>query len=81
MIIAFTMFAFKRKELRTLWEGKFFDEEFSNKDHITALANTIAEETPQIEQFKQEIGELFLFFEMKEDSELDHNDTSKINND
>lgn len=26
MIITFCLFAFKRKELRTLWEGKFYDE-------------------------------------------------------
>ncbi len=34
MIISFTLFAFKRKELRTLWEGKFFDEEFLDKKDI-----------------------------------------------
>lgn len=45
MIIAFTMFAFKRKELRTLWEGKFFDEEFHNKNEIDALGQRIAEQT------------------------------------
>jgi hypothetical protein len=37
MMLSFTMFAFKRKELRTLWEGKFYDEEFLNKNEIDNL--------------------------------------------
>jgi hypothetical protein len=37
MIIAFTLFAFKRKELRTLWEGKFYDEEFQNQNEIDII--------------------------------------------
>jgi hypothetical protein len=31
MMISLSLFAFKRKELRTLWEGKFYDEEYLNK--------------------------------------------------
>lgn len=42
MMVAFILFAFKRKELRTLWEGKFFDEEFTNKDEIEAIGKRIA---------------------------------------
>lgn len=73
MIVAFTLFAFKRKELRTLWEGKFFDEEFQNKKDIDAIGNTISEERPNEDYFKAQIGEK-LFFEMRDDSELEHSE-------
>jgi hypothetical protein len=71
MIIAFTLFAFKRKELRTLWEGKFFDEQFHNQNEIDAIAHRIAEQT-HTSAIKQhlELGHN-IFFNMEDDSDLD----------
>lgn len=41
MIISFTIFAFKRKELRTIWDGKFYDEQFLDKNQVDNLKEKI----------------------------------------
>lgn len=61
MIIAFTLFAFKRKELRTLWEGKFFDEEFKNKDEIEAVGRAMEMEIVDVDYFGGKLGESLFF--------------------
>jgi hypothetical protein len=62
MMIAFTLFAFKRKELRTLWEGKFFDEEFKNKAEIEAVGRAMEVEIMDVDFFTKKLGEESLFF-------------------
>ena len=41
-LVAF--FAWKRKEIRTLWTGKFYDEEFANKEGLQNINELITEE-------------------------------------
>lgn len=57
MIGSFVLFAFKRKELRTLWEGKFFDIEFVNKESIKEMREDILKEVEMTDKeiFKEEL--------------------------
>lgn len=44
MIILVTLFAYKRRELRTLWDGTFYDEDFANRDGLKDIQDTINKE-------------------------------------
>lgn len=71
MMLSFTMFAFKRKELRTLWEGKFYDEEFLNKNEIDNLGREMAEEKGKVDHFKDGTMLKDLFVTGMEESEAE----------
>jgi hypothetical protein len=39
------IFAYKRKEIRVLWDGKFYDEEFGNRDDLKNTLELVARES------------------------------------
>ncbi len=41
VLVAVSLFAYKRMEIRTLWEGKFFDPEYADKESLKQISATI----------------------------------------
>ena len=68
MMLTFTAFSFKRKELRTLWEGTFFDEEYANKKEVEELEQRVTAEIPDLTDHLSQPG---MFFNPQEDSEFE----------
>ena len=69
MIVSFTIFAFKRKELRTIWDGKFYDEEFMDKNQVDNLKEKIEIELTQVDNSLNKDYQ-DLFFNIQEDSDI-----------
>ena len=47
--------AFNRKELRTIWDGTFYDEEFINKADIEQLEKRLSIEMPEVDLVRKSI--------------------------
>lgn len=35
------IFAYKRREIRTLWDGSFYDEDFANRDGLLEIMEIV----------------------------------------
>jgi hypothetical protein len=50
------IFAYKRKEFRTIWEGSFYDEDFADRDGLEEIMDVINEEkSPKPGENKEDI--------------------------
>jgi hypothetical protein len=50
------IFAYKRREIRTIWEGSFYDEDFANRDGLLEIMDVINEEnSPKPGENKEDI--------------------------
>ena len=61
MLLTISFMAFNRKELRTIWDGTFYDEEFVNKKELEKLGRSLEIELPQVDLLRGSIpNELYL---------------------
>lgn len=49
------VFAYKRREIRTLWEGSFYDEDFANRDGLLEIMDVINNEENSPKDKKEDV--------------------------
>jgi hypothetical protein len=61
VLLTISFMAFNRKELRTIWDGTFYDEEFVNKKELEKLGRSLEIELPQVDLLRGSItNEMYL---------------------
>lgn len=61
VLLTLVFMAFNRKELRVIWDGTFYDEEFFNKQDIDNLGQRLSLELPQVDLLRGSISkEMYL---------------------
>ena len=55
ILLLIPFFAWKRKEIKTLWTGNFYDEEFANKESLNRLNELVRDERRSSIQYEKQL--------------------------